>query len=202
MRLVATFGFELGGVGVGLVHVTGLHGQEIFLGRFAVCVLDFGDKVHELYRMAATDVVNLVGYVVGALGGFGYMVQCVDGAFGDVVNVGEVANHIAVVEHLDWFALGDCTGEEHGRHVRTSPRTVYGEESQTCDGQVVELAVAMRHELVALLAGGVQAHRIVNLVVFAVGHLAVEPVYGTRRGEHQVLDLVVAACLENVEEAD
>ena len=179
MRLVATFGLELGGVGVGLVHVTGLHGQEILLGGFAVSVFDFGNEIHELYGVAATDVVNLVGHVVGALGGIGHVVQCVDGAFGDVVDVGKVADHVAVVEHLDRFALGDCTGEEHGRHVRTSPRTVYGEESQTCDGQVVELAVAMRHELVAFFAGGVQAHRIVDLVVFAVGHLAVQTVHGT-----------------------
>ena len=79
--------------------------------------------------MAATDVVNLVGHVVGALGGIGHMVQRVDGAFSDVVDVGKVADHVAVVEHLDRFALGDCTGEEHGRHVRTSPRAVYGEET-------------------------------------------------------------------------
>jgi len=128
VRLVATFGLELGGVGVGLVHVTGLHGQEILLGGLAVSIFNFGDKVHELYGVTAADVVNLVGYVVGALGRIGHMVQCVDGAFGDVVNVGEVANHIAVVEYLDRFALGNSAGKEHGRHVGTSPRTVYGKE--------------------------------------------------------------------------
>jgi len=58
------------------------------------------------------------------------------------------------------------------------------------------------HELVALLAGGVQAHRIVNLVVFAVGHLAVEAVHGAGRGKHEILDLVVAAGFQNVQEAD
>ena len=126
--LVAALGFELGGIGVGLVHVAGLHGQEVLLGRLTVSVFDFGDKVHELYGVAAADVVNLVGHVVRALRSIGHMVQCVDGAFGDVIDVGEVADHVAVIEYLDGLALGDCAGEEHGRHVGTSPRTVYGEE--------------------------------------------------------------------------
>ena len=128
MGLVAALSFELGGVGVGLINIAGLHGQEIFLGRLAVSVFDFGYKVHELYGVAATDVVNLVGHVVGALGGIGYMVQRMDGAFGNVVDVGEVADHVAVVEYLDGFALGDGAGKEHGRHVGPSPRPVYGKE--------------------------------------------------------------------------
>lgn len=128
MGLVAALGFELGGVGVGLVHVAGLHGQEVFLGGLAVSVFDFRNKVHKLYGVAAADVVNLVGHVVGALGSIGHMIQCVDGAFGDVVDVGKVADHVAVVEHLDGFALGNGAGKEHGRHVGTSPRPVYGKE--------------------------------------------------------------------------
>ena len=128
MGLVAALGFELGGIGVGLVHVAGLHGQEVFLGGLTVSVFDFGNKVHELYGVAAADVVNLVGHVVRALGGIGHMVQRMDGAFGDVVDLGEVADHVAVVEYLDGFTLGNRAGKEHGRHVGTSPRTVYGEE--------------------------------------------------------------------------
>jgi len=126
--LVAALGFELGGIGVGLVHVAGLHGQEVLFGRLAVSVFDFGDKVHELYGVAAADVVNLVGHVVRALGGIGHMVQSVNGAFGDVIDVGKVTDHVAVVEYLNRFALGNRAGKEHGRHVRASPRTVYGKE--------------------------------------------------------------------------
>ena len=128
MGLVAALGFELGGVGVGLVHVAGLHGQEVFLGGLAVSVFDFRNKVHELYGVAAADVVNLVGHVVRALGSIGHVVQRVDGTFGDVVDVGKVADHVAVVEHLDGFALGNRAGKEHGRHVGTSPRPVNGKE--------------------------------------------------------------------------
>ena len=51
----------------------------------------------------------------------------------------------------------------------------------------------MGHELVALFAGGIQAYRIVDLVVFAVGNLAIKAIHGTRRCEYEVLDFVVAA---------
>ena len=128
MGLVAALGFELGGIGVGLVHIAGLHGQEVLLGWLSVSIFDFGDEVHELYGVAAADVVNLVGHVVRALGCIGHMVQRMNGAFGDVVDIGEVADHVAVVEHLDGFSLGNSAGKKHGRHVGTSPRTVYGEE--------------------------------------------------------------------------
>ena len=60
----------------------------------------------------------------------------------------------------------------------------------------------MGHEFVAFLAGGVQAHGVVYLVVFAVRYFAVKTVYGTGRSEHQVLDLVVAASFQNVQESD
>ena len=200
--LVAAFGFELGRVGVRLVDVARLHGQEVLLGRFAVGFFDFLDEVHELYGVAATDIVDLVGHVVRALGRVGYVVQRVDGSLGDVVDVGEVADHVAVVEHLDGFALRDRAREEHGGHVGASPGAVDGEEPETCDRQVVEFAVAVGHELVAFLGRGVKAHGIVDLVVFAVGHLAVEAVHGAGRGEHQVLDLVMAAGFQDVQESD
>ena len=40
---------------------------------------------------------------------------------GDVVDVGEVADHVAVVEHLDGFALRYGAGKEHRAHVGAFP---------------------------------------------------------------------------------
>ena len=60
----------------------------------------------------------------------------------------------------------------------------------------------MGHELVALFAGGIQAYRIVDLVVFAVGNLAVKAVHRARRGEYEVFDFVMAAGFQNVQETD
>ena len=40
---------------------------------------------------------------------------------GDVVDVGEVADHVAIVEHLDGLALRYGAGKEHWAHVRAFP---------------------------------------------------------------------------------
>ena len=121
MRLVSAFDLELRGVSVRLVNVAGLHRQEFLLGGLAVGVLDFGDKVHQLYRMAAADVVYFVRNAVRALFCDRHMVKRMHAALGNIVNVGKVANHVAVVEHLDGLALRDDAGKEHGAHVGTFP---------------------------------------------------------------------------------
>lgn len=180
MRLVSAFGLELRGVGV----------------------LDFGDKVHQFYRVAAADVVHLVGHAVRAFRGDRHVVERMHAAFRDVVDVGEVANHVAVVEHLDGLALRDSAGKEHRAHVGAAPRAVNRKVAQARRRNPVEFRVGMRHQLVALLARRIQTNRIVDLVVLAVGHLAVEAINGTRRGVEQVRHTVIAACLQDVQEPD
>lgn len=121
MGLVTTFGLELRGVGVRLVNIAGLHRQEFLLCRLAVRVLDFGDKVHQLYRVAAADVVHLVRNAVRALFRDRHVVERMHAAFRDVIDVGKVADHIAVVEHLDRLALRNGAGKEHGGSYRGDP---------------------------------------------------------------------------------
>ena len=91
--LVTTFGLKFRGVGVRLVNVARLH------------------------RHLAADVVYFVGHVVRALFCDRHVVKRMHTTLGDVVDVGEVANHVAVVEHLDGFALRDGAGKEHRAHV-------------------------------------------------------------------------------------
>ncbi len=202
MGLVSAFGLELRGIGVRLVNVAGLHRQELLLGGLAVRALDFGDKVHQLYRVAAPDVVHLVGHAVRALFRDRHVVERMHAALSDVIDVGEVANHVTVVEHLDGLALRDGAGKEHGAHVGPPPRAVNREVAQSRHRDAVKLRVGMRHQFVALLARRIQTNRVVDLVVFAVRDLAVQAINRTGRRIEQMLHLVVAACLENVEEAD
>ena len=100
-------------------------------------------------------------------------------AFRDVVDVGKVADHVAIVEHLDGLALRDGAGKEHRTHVRASPRAINRKVAQSRRRNPVEFRVGMRHQFVALLACRIQANRIVDLVIFAVGHLAVQAIHGT-----------------------
>ena len=81
MGFVTAFRLEFRGVGIRLVNVAGLH------------------------RHLAADVVYFVGHAIRALFRDRHVVERMHTTLGDVVDVGEVANHVAVVEHLDGLAL-------------------------------------------------------------------------------------------------
>ena len=68
-----------------------------------------------------------------------------DDTLNDVVDIGEVANHPALVEDRNGNALQNSLGELEQRHVRTAPRAVDGEKPQTGARQPVEVRVGMRH---------------------------------------------------------
>ena len=123
-------------------------------------------------------------------------------AFGDVVDVGKVADHVAVVEHLDGFTLRDGSRKEHRAHVGATPRSVNRKVAQARHRDAIKFRIGMRHQLVALLASRIQTNRIVDLVVFAVRYLRIQAINGTGRSVEQMLHLVMAAGLKNVEEAD
>src|SRR3546814_2200230 len=80
----------------------------------------------------------------------------------DVVDVGEVAGVVAVVEHVDRLAGQDLAREQEQRHVRPAPGPVDGEEAQAGGRQVEQVAVGVRHQFVGLLGGRVHAHRVVD----------------------------------------
>ena len=84
---------------------------------------------------------------------------------GDIVDIGEVAPHLAVVENLDRLAGEDRLGENEHRHVRTSPGTIHRKEAQACRGKPIEMAVGMRHQLVGLFRCSIEADRVIDIVV-------------------------------------
>src|SRR2546429_117748 len=59
----------------------------------------------------------------------------------NIVNIGEVAPHLAVVEELDRRVFNDGFGKQEISHVGPAPRPVNGEKSQTCDRQTIEMAI-------------------------------------------------------------
>jgi hypothetical protein len=86
------------------------------------------------------------------------------------------------------------SGRPHG--------TIHGEEAQSGGRQLEEVAVGVRHQLVGLLGRGVEADRVVDVVVLRVGHALVAAVDAGTAGIHEVLDAVVATALEEVHETD
>ena len=177
------------GVGIGAVDVPCLHRKELLAGLAPCRLLDARDVVHQPCGGRVADVVDAVGRRgggrVGRPGvppGIALRDDVRDAHYplDDVVDVGEVAPHVAVVEDLDGAVVEYGVHEEEGRHVGTSPRPVDGEEAQPRGRQSVQLGVGVRHQLVALLGGGIQAHRMGYAVVLGEGNLAVEAVDARR----------------------
>ena len=99
-----------------------------------------------------------------------------DHALHDVVDVCEVPEAVAVVEDSYFVTFDQPVGEAEVGHVRPAAGSVDGEEAQSRGGNVVELAVGVRQQFVALLGGGVEAYGVVHHVVGGVRDLPICPV--------------------------
>ena len=206
--------FEGCRVGVGHGHVAGLHGYELLVGLEVIILgehtgtdqlfLKDGHEVKEVFGRVVTDVVHLVrgdGQSVLAVPLLGGVLHDAHHSLHDVVDIGEVALAVAIVENLDGLAFHQLVGEAEVSHVGTACGTIDGEEAQTGRGDVVEFRVGMGHQLIALLGGGVEAHGVVHLVVCRIGHFLVAAIDGRRRSIDQMLHFMVAAGLEDVVES-
>lgn len=182
--------------------------EVVVLGQHAgtdQLFLQDGHEVEEVFGRVVADVVHLVrgdGQSILAVLFLGGVLHDAHHSLHDVIDIGEVALAVAIVENLDGLAFHQFVGEAEVSHVGTTCRAIDGEEAEAGRGDVVELRVGMGHQLVALLRGGVEAHGVVHLVVCRIGHLLVAAIDGRGRGIDQMLHLVVAARLEDVVEPD
>ena len=173
-------------VGISHGHVAGLHGYEFLVGlEIVVLVQDTGTyqlflqdgyEVKEVFGRVVTDVVHLVrgdGQSVLAVLLLGGVLHDARHSLHDVVDIGEVALAVAIVENLYGFAFHQLVGEAKVSHIGTAGGAIDGEEAEAGRGDVVELAISMGHQLVALLRGGVEAHGVVYLVICRIRHFLV-----------------------------
>lgn len=202
-------------IGVGYGHVAGLHRYEFLVGLEVVVLgqdagtdqffLQDGHEVEEVLGRVVADVVYLVWwdgqsvFTVLLLGG---VLHDANHSFHDVIDIGEVALAVAIIEDLDGLAFHQFVGEAKVCHIGATGGAIDGKEAQAGRGNVVEFRVGMGHQLVALLRGGVEAHGVVHLVVCRIRHLLVAAIDGRGRGIDQMLHFVVAARLEDVVESD
>ena len=163
-----------------------MHGDEFFVGFEVVVLWEYAgayefflqylDEVEEVFRTVVADVVYCVWWywqtVFTRLLFWGVLHDSYY-TFYDVVDVGEVTLAVAVVEDLYLVAFHEFVGEAEVCHVWATGRTVDGEEAEAGRRDIIELAVCMCHQLVALLGGCIEAYRIVHLVVCRVGHFLV-----------------------------
>ena len=171
---------------IGYWHITWLHRYK-FLVSFKIIILrknscthqlflQDGYEVKEVFRGVVADVVHLVrgdGQSVLAVLLLGGVLHDAHHSLHDVVDIGEVALAVAIVENLYGFAFHQLVGEAKVSHIGTAGGAIDSKEAEAGRGDVVELAIGMGHQLVALLRGGVEAHGVVYLVVCRIGHFLV-----------------------------
>lgn len=177
-------------------------GQHALLHQHA---LQRVDEIEQVLGVRVADVVDAVrgkGQPVLAHLHLGRGVHDAPHALDDIVDVGEVAAAVSHVEDLDGVAAAQLLGEAEVGHVGPAHGAVHREEAHAGRGDGIELGVGGGHELVGLLCGGVERHRRVHAVLLGERHLLVAAVDRAGAGVDQVLDRVVAAGLEHVEEAD
>lgn len=179
-----------------------ISGQHALLNQHA---LQRVDEVQQVLGMGVADVVDAVRgerQAVLAHLHLGRGVHDATHALDDVVDVGEVAAAVSHVEDLDGVAAAQLLGEVEVGHVGPAHGAVHREEAQAGRRDGIELGVGGGHELVGLLGGGIKRHRGVDAVLLGERNLLVAAVDRAGAGVDQVLHRMVAACLEDVEEAD
>ena len=133
-------------------------------------------EVKEVFGGVVADVVYLVWwdgqsvFTVLLLGG---VLHDAHHSLHNVVDIGEVALAVAIIENLDGLAFHQFVGKAEVSHVGTAGGAIDGKEAEAGRGDVVELRVGMGHQLVALLGGGIEAHGVVHLVVCRIRHFLV-----------------------------
>lgn len=158
-------------------------GLEIVVGRQNAGTDQFllknRHEVQKILRGVVADVVHLVRrnrksvLTVLLLRGMSHYTHY---TFHDVIDIGKIAFAVSVVEDLDGLAFTEFVGEAEICHVGTAGRTIDRKETETCGRDIVELRIGMGHELVALLGRGIEAHRVVHLVISRIRHLLVAAV--------------------------
>ena len=178
-------------VGVGHRYIARLHGHEFLVGIEIIILgehtgtdqffLQDGHAVEEVFGRVVADGVYFVwwdGQSVLAVLLLGGVLHDAHHSLHDVIDIGEVALAVAIIENLDGVAFHQLVGEAKVSHVGTAGGAIDGKEAEAGRGDVVELRVGMGHQLVALLRGGVEAYGVVYLVVCRIGHLLVAAIDG------------------------
>ena len=128
-------------------------------------------------------------------------------SFHNIIHIGEIAAAVSVIEDLYGLSGTELIGKTEVCHIRSSGRAVHGKEAKARGGNVVQLRIRMRHQLIGLLRCRIQGDRIIHLILRGERHLPVGSIDRGGRGIDKVLHAVaavtgMAAGLQNVVEAD
>lgn len=129
------------------------------------------------------------------------IIQHQKNALNDVVDIGKITAHVAMVEYMNWLALYDGFHENKGCHVGSSPRAIDGEKAKTCGRKTIEFAIGVGHKLIALFCCSIEAYGRVGDVILGIRDLISHAVDAAGTGVDQMAHIVVPTILQYVQKA-
>src|SRR5690606_16983590 len=122
-------------IGVGPYHITRLHIKKDLFCFSATCRLDCLNKARKLNGLVVADIVQAVRNTPA-----GNHFLNSQNAFHDIVDIGEVPLHSAMVEYFDRLTFQDRFGEQPRRHISPAGNPVNSKKSQSSDRQPIKLS--------------------------------------------------------------
>ena len=133
----------------------------------AICSL-YRDTNPKILGLIITDIIYFIWRYresIGSIALFRGVLHHSNYPFHDIINESKIALAVAVIENLYGIALYEFIGKAEICHIGTSRRTIYGKKAEACRWNIIQFAVGMCHQLVALLGGSIEANWIIHLIV-------------------------------------
>src|SRR5580704_7498977 len=92
----------------------------------------------------------------GNAGAHGLFLRDRQNAFDNVIDERKVAPHVSMIKNSNRLVRENRLNKQEGRHVGASPWAIDGKEAKAGGGDVIEMAVTMRHEFSGLLGGRIE----------------------------------------------
>jgi hypothetical protein len=119
-----------------------------------------------------------------------------------ISSIGKIPIHFAMIKDLNGLVVQNRPDKQKQSHIGSSPGAIDREKPQPRAVHVVQVAVSVRHQLVGFFRGGIKRYRMVHVVMHRKRHQRVCPIYGTGRGEHEMLHLIVPAAFQKIYKSD
>src|SRR6202165_877237 len=152
-------------IGEGLHDVSGLHRQHILYCRAAQLLLQQLHHVYKLFRTVIAHIIDPRRRTPRAFVMSGNAAHKAQYYTGNVIDMGEIAAHPAMVKKLDWRAFDTRLDKQKNCHIGPPPWPVDVKKSQARDRKPIEVAVGIGHQLVGLFRRGVETDGTIGLVI-------------------------------------
>ena len=120
----------------------------------------------------------------------------------DIVDVGKIPIHVAVVVNLDGFPLADFIGKFKIGHIGPAKRTIDRKETQSCCRNPIKMTIGIGHKFVGFFRCRIQTDRMIHIICRRKRRLLLIAINRRTGSKEQMVHLMMAASFEDIEKAN